>query len=190
MAYENTCTNVWPFWYFIPATNSQHGLPLRSLLSRAPPVLVWEAQTSLSMQRESSSSLTKSPLVVAPNLMRELYTTKDWSLCFFVLHHLCALQSFPQGIFGRWVSQFWLGWSRVVHHGTQAPPGASSLLHLLALVGLTQGGEGTSVSVDAGSPWPSLEGNHCNIYNVETWFSFPLRFLFLWLCIMTNFCIL
>jgi hypothetical protein len=44
-------------------------------------------------------------------------------------------------------------------------------------------------SVNAGSPWPSLEGKHCKMYYVGTWFSFRLRFLFLCLCIMTKFCI-
>ncbi len=87
----------------------------------------------------------KSPLVVAPNLMLELYVTKDCSLHFLGLHHFCVRQAFSLGIFEGRVNQFWLDYSCVVHRRTQAPPGASSLLHLLAFIGLTQQGEGISV---------------------------------------------
>ncbi len=145
MAYETTCTNVSPFYYFIPATNSQLGLSLRSLVLQGFASSPMGGSISSLDAKGIFFFSDKSSLAAAPNLLWELYKTKDCSLCFVGLRHLCALQSLFRGIFGGRVSQFWLGCSRVVHHHTQAPPGASSLLHLLGLVGLTQEGEGTSV---------------------------------------------
>lgn len=88
--------------------------------SKAPPVLLWETQVPFNA-KGIFFFFDKSTFVVTPNLMRELHVTKDCSLCFLGLRNLCALQVFSSSIFGGWVSQFWMGCFRIIHHRTQAP---------------------------------------------------------------------
>jgi len=188
MAYENTCTNVWPFWYFIPATNSQRGLSLRSLLSRVPPVLIWEAQTPLSMQRnllllwQKPISCRFQPYARLKHNIRLKFVLLCSTPC------MCTPIFFPGHIWRSGQSVL----AGLLSHRPPSHPSSTGSFFFAPLISSRWPYSRSCryrCSVDAGSPWPSLEGIHCNIYYVGTWFSFPLRFLFLWLCIVTNFCI-